>query len=239
MGIQIETPGRGTGSLNQQLQQLRSYLHRTAQQLQWAFDTLEAGAKTQSPGAEMTSGKEAPDPQQSFSQLKGLIIKSADIVNAYSDIIEKKLEGVYTAQSEFGTFREQTSQRLHMDSERVEQLFSSHQQLSQALEDLSAQTSASSAYIRTGCLQKGETPIYGLEIGQKNTVDGVETFDKFARFTADRLSFFDRSDVEVAYISDYKLYITNAQVTGSLVLGSRFVLGFDGGLCFRWTGGES
>jgi hypothetical protein len=82
-------------------------------------------------------------------------------------------------------------------------------------------------------------PVYGLEIGQTNSVDGATVFDKFARFAADRLSFFDSNDVEVAYISDYKLYITNAEISGSLWLSGKFKIYYNGGLAFQWIGGES
>jgi hypothetical protein len=80
--------------------------------------------------------------------------------------------------------------------------------------------------------------VYGVEIGQKNTIDGEEVFNKFARFTADRLSFYDQNDSEVAYISDYKLYIRNAEITSSLKIG-----GFvdtvmpSGDVVTKWVGG--
>ena len=95
-------------------------------------------------------------------------------------------------------------------------------------------------YAQRGFLYYKEngTPVYGLEIGQTNSVDGQNVFDKFARFASDRLSFFDSNDVEVAYISDYKLYITNAEITGSLWLSGKFKIYYNGGLAFQWIGGE-
>ena len=79
-------------------------------------------------------------------------------------------------------------------------------------------------------------PVYGLEVGQKNIVDGVEVFNKYARFTSDRLSFYDRNDTEVAYISDKKLYINNVEITGSYKIG-RFVDTVlpDGGVVTKWV----
>jgi hypothetical protein len=58
-----------------------------------------------------------------------------------------------------------------------------------------------------------------MEIGQRTEVDGVEVFNKYARFTSDRLSFFDQNGNEVAYISDKKLYISHIEVTGSYNIG--------------------
>lgn len=77
------------------------------------------------------------------------------------------------------------------------------------------------ANIRSGLLyyDDDDIPVYGLEIGQKTMVDGEEVFNKFARFTADRLSFYDRNGIEVAYISDYRLYIYNVEITGIFKMG--------------------
>lgn len=93
------------------------------------------------------------------------------------------------------------------------------------------------ANIKTGLLYYDEygIPVYGLEIGQKNTVNGVEIFNKYARFTAGRLSFYDSNGYEVAYISDYKLYITNAEITGTLKLGS-FLIDTEKGFRLKWAG---
>ena len=92
------------------------------------------------------------------------------------------------------------------------------------------------ANIRTGILYYDDSgaAVYGLEIGQRNTIDGEEVFRKYARFVSNRLSFFDENDNEVAYISDYKLYITSAQVTGELTVG-RYRLDTSDGLAFRWV----
>ena len=218
---------------------LQSYLYRLSRQLQWAFDTVESRPETVTLQRETPKSASSPDPRETFAGLKQLIIKSADIVDAYSETIEKKLAGSYAAQSEFGSFQEKTAQQLTLDSEKLQQLFSHTRELSGTLESLKTRAEVTDAYLRTGCLQKDPVPVYGIEVGQKTTVDGQPVFDKFARFTADRLSFFDRSDVEVAYISDYKLYISNAHVTGTLDLGSRFRVLFENGLAFQWTGGKS
>lgn len=93
------------------------------------------------------------------------------------------------------------------------------------------------ANIRSGLLYEDENgiPVYGLEIGQKNMIDGVEVFNKYARFTSGRLSFYDQNDTEVAYISDYKLYITNAEFTGMVKYGA-FLLDTTEGFRLKWVG---
>jgi hypothetical protein len=66
----------------------------------------------------------------------------------------------------------------------------------------------------------------------------VEVFNKYARFSSDRLSFYDENDSEVAYISDYKLYIRNVEITSNFKIGGFIdtVLS-DGGIVTKWVGG--
>ena len=240
--ITIEPPSLGEGTAKQQLEALRGYLYRTAQQLTWAFSVLQSQEESEAGSAPTAAPRpQAPDssPQQVFSNIKQLIIKSADIVKAYGDVIEKRLEGSYVASSQFGSFREETSQLINANSRGLSQLFQLSQQLDAEVNALQEKNQSVSAYLKSGLLQEGERPVYGLEIGQRNLVDGKPVFDRFARFTADRLSFFDSSDVEVAYISDYRLYITNAQVSGTLELAGRFRIFYQNGLTVQWTGGRA
>ena len=241
--ITINTPNITAGSDHEQLIQTRSYLYQLSKQLQWAFETIETGGgsggtATQKNGTGKSSAQK--ETANTFNQIKSLIIKSADIVNAYYEKINARLEGVYVAQSDFGTFSEQTSQDIKATSTALEQVFSDLQEIFDTVEGIEEQTLQTSAYIKSGLLYYGDdgNPVYGLEVGQTNTVDGESVFDKFARFTADRLSFYDRNDTEVAYISDYKLYITHAQITGSLTVGS-YKLDTANGLAFKWIGGDS
>lgn len=98
------------------------------------------------------------------------------------------------------------------------------------------------ANVKTGLLyyDAGEIPVYGLEIGQRTWLDGEEVFNKFARFTADRLSFYDQNGTEIAYISDFKLYIRSAEIVNSQKLGGYMdVVKADGGVVTKWVGGNA
>lgn len=242
MSIQIKTPNITAGNDREKLIQIQSYLYQMAQQLQWAFDTMSTGSSGSVSAVgnvtqQKTETKE--DSASTFAGIKNLIIKSADIVEAYYMEINKRLEGVYVAQSDFGTYSEKTSQNIQSNSTNISQLFTDTRKLSDTLDALYDSTIGTNAYLKTGLLgEENGTPIYGLEIGQTNNVDGNTVFDKFARFTADRLSFYDSNDVEVAYISDYMLYITNAEISGSLWLSGKFKIYYNGGLAFQWIGGE-
>jgi len=242
MPITIQTPNITAASDTERLRQMQSYLYQMARQLQWAFDTLQTGGAAAASPAMAEAGRQPATQadQDTFAGIKDLIIKSADIVNAFSAQITRRLEGRYVARSDFGTYTEETAQELRQTSTDIHQLFTNVRTLSDTVEELYSSTVGASAYLRSGllCEDSSGTPVYGLEIGQTNSIGGERVFDKFARFTADRLSFFDSNDTEVAYISDYKLYITNAEITGSLFLSGRFKLWYNGGLAFQWIGGE-
>lgn len=313
--IDIRQPNITAQNTQEQVFQMRSYLYQLSQQLQWAFNTVSLGESGGNVGASLpqiqVTGGGQVDAAATFAAIKGLIIKSADIVNAYYDSISQKLDGQYVAQSEFGEYREETSNLIQGNSTNISQLYTNNrtillnvealqgntqnlsgrvdqldadakgasgrldnleantgglsdtveklekdaqgvagsveklqkdtQSVTETVNGLVAATVATNAYIRTGLLYETDAgvPVYGLEVGQTNNVNGENVFSKFARFSADRLSFYDRNDTEVAYISDYKLYINTAEITGSLQFGSKFKVAYQAGagLVFKWMGG--
>lgn len=219
-----------------QIQQMQSYLYAFVEQLNYAINHIEGGTEQSSTLlTKASTGDRAQQAVENFNEIKALIIKSADIVTAYYDQMQTVMNGDYVAQSVFGTYRSATQAQINANAEGIEQLYSSQQLIESNVSEISDMQRAVSAHIRTGALYTDEqgNPVYGVEVGQKNIVDGVETFNKYARFTANRLSFYDQNDTEVAYISDYKLYITNAEVRGSLTLG-RYFLDTSDGIAFRW-----
>ena len=88
------------------LQRVRSYLYQIVDELNIALASVETQTQeTKAMVVSATSGKSADETaQSSFNSIKSLIIKSADVVNAYYDVINKRLEGSYVAQSDFGTY---------------------------------------------------------------------------------------------------------------------------------------
>ena len=223
---------------------MRSFLHQTIQQLNWAFKTLGDGTGGGSYVAYRSNANGVSDggksPSSTFNDIKSLIIKSADIINAYYEEFNTRLEGEYVAQSVFGTYTEKTSGEIQANSTSINQLYTNVQTLTDLVGGMEDSMINTSAYLKSGLLYYADdgAPVYGLEIGQTNTIDGRKTFDKFARFTSDRLSFYDQNDTEVAFISDYKLFITNAEISGSLTLG-QYKIDTSNGLAFKWVGGES
>lgn len=242
MSIDISLPRINAQDADGQLVQLKSYVYQLVEQLNWALNnidrTSEATITTIKEMAASKSGGTMSDDEAvtTFNSIKSLIIKSADIVNSYSEQISTKLAGDYVTQSDFGTYRNATSNTISANSESISQLYSNQQSIDSDLDAVQNTLSNVQANIKTGLLYTDTfgNPVYGLEVGQRDVVDGVETFNKYARFTSNRLSFYDQNDAEVAYISDYRLYITNAQITGELNLG-RYVMDTSmGGITFKW-----
>ena len=79
-------------SEQEQLRQLKSYLYQLVEQL----NNTEALTVTtaQKPADSAVTAKDSGSAAAGFGALKSLIIKSADIVDAYSEQIEKRLEEI-------------------------------------------------------------------------------------------------------------------------------------------------
>ena len=224
--IDIRLPNITGKTEAEQLAQMKSYLYQFAGQLQWALSTVEASNGTnvvvQKNGSGSSSSSGSVTDPTTFNELKALIIKSADIVEAYYEKIDNllKLSGDYTAYSEYGIFKEETQNALSANNAQIQQNIESLQSIFDADGNIKAELLVN-GHIYSGIIEYAKTgeAIVGIEIGQTTTENGEKVFDKFARFTADRLSFYDTNGIEVAYISDYKLYITNAWIIGDLELG--------------------
>lgn len=229
-----------TGTTPQdQLQQMKSFLYQTVDQLNFAIGTMEKESKSIVEQIRNTSkATDTPEKAQStFNSIKSLIIKSADIVESYGDVITERLKGEYVAISDFGEYQKATAQDIVKTSEYTEQLYQNVQQITSDLLEVSNALISVTANIKTGHLYDDDNgvPRYGLEIGERAEIDGVETFNKYARFTSDKLSFYDQNGKEVAYISDYKLVITNVEIKGNLKLGG-YLYDTSNGIAHKWVG---
>lgn len=225
MGFDLRLPNITGVTEREQLSQIKAFLYQHVQQLQWALSTVETASvsnqvASQAPRNVIVQSK-AKNAEVDFNALKALIIKSADIVDAYYAEISERLSGLYVASSDFGTYIEETDAKIKKTSTDITQNYTDIQKILTDIENLSFSLAESQAHIKSGLIYYGDdgVPVYGLEIGQKNIVDGEEIFNKYARFTSGRLSFYDKNDTEVAYISDYKLYICNVEITYSYKIG--------------------
>lgn len=242
--MNIPLPQQLSGSEREQLEGMKTYLYQLAQDLQFALGAVEKQIITvqdTAANAERTlrSVSESQTPKAQFSGLKALIIKSADIVNAYYEEINRRLSGLYVAQSDFGTYRQETQQEITENAQGITRAFSDMQAIGDTLAQVQAAVTQVNAWIKTGKLGEDENsvPIYGVEIGQQTEEDGLVVFRKFARLLSDRLSFFDRNGMEVSFIGDETMHITRAEIS-SLTAGNASAEQFRMGEYLWFTGAD-
>lgn len=239
MSINIRLPNITAANEQGKLAQMQSYMYQLVGQLNWALNNIEAAssgtqlATVRVQQSETISSKDAED---IFNSIKALIIKSADIVMAYEKTIMTHFEGKYFAESDFGTFIEETNRRIEENSKGVTEVYTNVQKITDSVITLEDETRITNAYIKRGLIgyDSNGYAIYGVEVGETSE-DG--TFTKCARFTSDRLSFFDTYGSEVAYIGAGCLYVVGKSVfLGEIQLGGYKTDTLDG-LAFTWIGG--
>lgn len=240
--IDIRMPNITATTPQGQLEQVRSYLFQMAQQLNFSLREVEKKAETVQSAAEEASAAvpdEVQQAQSTFNSIKSLIIKSADIVNAYYETISTKLYGEYEALSDYGNFKQTTEHAIEANSNSITQTITDVQKVESNLGDMNEILNEidTRAYIRSGHIgtNKEGKDVYGIAVGQTTTENNVETFNAYAWFTPNKLSFFDATG-EVAYISNSTLYITNAVINDSLQVG-KYKLESTHGLALVWIGG--
>ena len=174
----------------------------------------------------------------------GLIIKNEDLDGKVSGLemttesIKSYVEESFVSGEDFEKYKSEVTQTSKDITERFE--------------SLNKYKEETCAHIKTGLLYETEDhqPVYGMEIGQRNKdANGNETFNQYARFTADKLSFFDQGGNEVTQIGDKKMAVTNIEVTGSqdgdtedrgTFKQGKFVriTQANGGIVTKWVGGD-
>ncbi len=229
-----------TDSTNEgQMRQIRSFLHQLTDQLNYALKDVESSVERVRTIVVEDSGKSEEEKAAStFNSIKSLIIKSADIVSTYSEEISKTLSGEYVAQSVFGTYSEHTSNRIAANSSKIDISFTNQQAVESKVESIDSALRGITAGVVVGIVsEEGGIPMYGIELRQEVEENGDVTYRKFARFTSEKLAFFDQNGREVAYISDRKLHILTAEIDSSLAMGG-FVLTVqsDGSIIRKWRG---
>lgn len=224
-----------------QVMQIQSYLYKLSEQLNYALNTINGSviggnggyvaASTASHAIMSENGQVSGDDASSiFSSLKGLIIKSAEIVEAYKESIVESFNTMIKAISDYGSLTEEERMQYEKSSAGLRALFTNIQAI--ATDSAESIVQKTIGYINAGEIEDG---VYGLEIGQKTEENGVETFNHWARFTPDRLSFFDGGGAEIAYFSNNEMTIPNAKITNSLKMGG-YSIEFTSGIIFRWIG---
>ena len=244
MAIDIRLPNITATNTSGQVAQLQSYMYQMVQQLNWALNTINSAESGDTSNVVLNKQKGEITPeeaQDTFDSIKSLIIKSADIVNAYEETIKNNFNGTYFADSDFGTYLQETKASIEENSQGLTATYEKVESITndEGTGTLDTEIKESKAYIRRGFLGKYKTgekqgqDAYGVAVGE---TDDNGIYNAFAWFTADRLSFFDENNDEVAYISNQRLYITDAIFLGTVQFGGYMVDTSDG-LAFTWIGG--
>ena len=247
------------------VEQIRSYLYQFAEQLKFALNALYTEANKSVQSAKSVASKTPDEVQADFNAIKALIITSADIVESYYEKMSERFSGLYVAKSSFpngdeAAFIEQTQQDIEKNSTAITQTFDNVQSILGNIDGFGSQTITVNACIKTGLLcylseedaevygMESGSPLYGMEVGQRNyDSNGSEVFNKYARFTADRLSFYSGNGDEIAYFSGSKLHIYSAEIDVAVISRAEISeLGVGGyktdtsnGLAFKWKGGDT
>ena len=233
MSIDLRYPNIQGKTEAEQILQVKSYLHQLVEQLNWALNTVETAQSGNVTPALRVERSEAITPKEAedtFNSIKALIIKSADIVKAYETTIFSDFNGKYFADSDFGTYLEDTSRKVEENSKGVTDTYTRVETIDSRVEGVEDEIRTTNAYIHRGLLDNGK---YGIEVGE-TTNDG--RFYRYSRFTADRISFFDTNDTEVAYIGAGCLYVNGKTVfLGEVQLGN-YITDTTDGLAFTWVG---
>jgi hypothetical protein len=225
MNIDLRKP-QFAGTDKEKLQQMHSFMSQLVDQLQFAFSNIgESSGDNGGGGARVvqqtvvqtTSSPSTPaDAEATFAAIKNLIIKSSDIVEAYSDKITENLSEAYVAQSEYGNYVEKTDAtitkeagRLTLEHKRVEGIidtFSPTKQYNEEGKETNANFAmvrSNEGYIKTGFLGGG---LYGVEIGQVREGDAIEEFKGTLRITPERISFLDINGIEIAWLEQHTFH---------------------------------
>ena len=230
MGIDIRLPNITATDTDGKLSQMQSYMHQLVEQLNWALATVDNAISGNTSNVIMASNSASKSDEEAidtFNSIKALIIKSADIVTAYEETMREDFNGEYVAVSEFGTYTEKTDLAIETNSKGVSELYTNVQTIGNDVKE-------TNTYIKRGYLgdDKSGNAVYGIAVGETND-SGV--FQQYAWFTAGKLSFFDGSGNEVAYISSNRLYITDAVFLGNVQVGG-YIMDTSDGVAFLWGG---
>ena len=229
--MELRLPNLTGKTEKEQLEQIKSYLFTTVRQLNWALQNIEKSEEETKVVVEKMEAKaSSPDAvQDSFNALKNLIIKDADIVQAYGEKISKDLESTYVAQSTFGTYQREVNATLEATADVAQQSI-------EAVETIGENQRITEGYVKTGIIgYDNNGAVIGVEI--KSGTDGEPKV--FARYTAKGTELFNEYGNPTIVLQEGKTKFSgNVSLTGANAALSMngFVLDPSDGLGLYWEG---
>ena len=168
-------------------------------------------------------------------------IKSGSGSSSLDESLDELNDKVEALKNDVLTVRQSTEANIEINSQAITQQYSEIKSMEETIKsmdsqvkDVTSKVSATDGYIKTGKIAEDENqnPIYGVEIGQ--TKEDLE-FSVFARFTPEKLSFYDGHGNEISYFSGQKLHIKEAVVLSAMNLGG-YEINTKKGLTLKWAG---
>lgn len=172
---------------------------------------------------------------------ESISIKSDSGNSSLDESLDELNDKVKALKQDVLTAQQSTKANIEINSQAITQQYSEIKSMEETIKsmdgqvkDVTAKVSATDGYIKTGKIAEDENqnPIYGVEIGQ--TKDDLE-FSVFARFTPEKLSFYDGHGNEISYFSGQKLHIKEAVVLSAMNLGG-YEINTKKGLTLKWAG---
>ena len=238
-----------SGSSEEQLEQIKDYLHRQVQDMNHNLQfssaegvwkqTIEALNEGSGEGSSELVYDEEMMRRGEYVSLKGLIIRAATEVIKYEDRVIKEYQAGYLAKSEFGEYFEQAKLVIDESAYGIRELYDYATQIKTTGEENNDYITKLKGYINRGVLEEGDSPVFGIDIGYHestftyNDKTWVNNNPSKIRITPDKISFYngvqDGNLYEVAYIEQKAIYFPQAHITGGTIkIGKNFYVSAEG-----------
>ena len=249
MAYDFAPPRDAGGTTERKLAQVYTYLFQMSGALTKALNALDAKVQETATNTTVQTGVASAETVDTkitgaYNNLRSLIIKNADTVQATMDVMVEEFKGTYLAQSEFGTFQSNLLTTVTNTAEGILLNLGYDSQLEAidaSLAGFASYQTTTQEYIKIGVVRYNDdgTTEAGVVVGKdlsEVAVDGkvlVRSGNMYSCFTADRLSFW-KNGVEQAYFSNETLFV-NAVVTEKITLGN-WEINHTSGLSIKWLG---
>lgn len=179
---------------------------------------------------------------EAIELMRANIFRTAEVLNERVDSVQQTLHGEVTAlSSQFGTYREETDNRIEANATAITQNYTSVQSMISETNDNLAETNTevasqgtsladtidwrqvTEAYIKTGLLYyEGSVEVYGIAIGQLTyeEVNGNRVIKRegfYATYTGKDIVFY-KGTTEVARYADFEAFVNQLR-TNTIVMG--------------------
>lgn len=258
MKMIVETPPNLTGSPEHQLRVVYSYLFRLSENLNVALGDLNAigsasyagaqGVRSVNDGTGQSGG--SADTLKAYNELRALVVNTAEIIRSEMEMLQVQLGSEYSAlSSQWGAYQESVESKIVATANDIIQNLNFQSQLDALSGEFAKYQIETAGFIKSGFIDYDENsvPVIGVAIGQNlksvtvtmpdgTALEQLDPTQNCAFYTADRL-YFRVNGQEIAYLSNSKLYIRNAEITGKAVMGGKWELSSHNGFMIKWIGG--